>query len=100
MSQLAVILPASGSSTRFGRNKLIEPLSGSSVFARSLRQMSNHDMVGFVVVATFDPDVIRIVSDEMRESPITSIASGGPSRAHSVLNALRKVPEQFEWVAI
>jgi 2-C-methyl-D-erythritol 4-phosphate cytidylyltransferase len=98
MQTLAVILPAAGSSTRFGRNKLIEPLNGVPVFARALQAFLDHPQAALVIVATNDPAILRLVerikSDRVRTCP------GGATRAHSVQTALRATPASIEWIAV
>ncbi|HZN64951.1 MAG TPA: 2-C-methyl-D-erythritol 4-phosphate cytidylyltransferase [Tepidisphaeraceae bacterium] len=94
MSDLAVIIPAAGSSSRFGgADKLVAPLQGDQpVIALTLRTFLKHASVGLVVLAT-------------RESvpwsdPRVAVCKGGASRAETVRNALAIVPREFEWVAV
>ena len=96
MPNFAVILPAAGSSTRYGgaRNKLFEILDGRTVLQRSMDAFIQRSDVSAIVVPSkelmdFTEQAGRIVN-----------APGGSSRAHSVWNALRLVSEQIEWVAI
>lgn len=96
MPELAVILPAGGSSRRFGggRNKLLESMGDQTVLGHSLQAFADRADVSQVIVAVspgFPPlaDHGKLLS-----------CRGGPSRAHSVLNALRRVPEDIKWVAI
>lgn len=93
MPSFAVILPAAGLSTRFGgtRNKLHEPLNGISVLVRSIRAFSDRADVSSVFVSTRDFVI--------RDAKVTQCA-GGSSRAESVLNALREVSTEIEWVAV
>ena len=42
MPQFVAIVPAAGSSTRFGRNKLLEMLDGASILHRSLIALGQH----------------------------------------------------------
>ncbi|MGB7158337.1 MAG: 2-C-methyl-D-erythritol 4-phosphate cytidylyltransferase [Tepidisphaeraceae bacterium] len=93
MTHFAVILPAAGFSVRFGgsRSKLAEPLDGIPVLMRAMRAFADRADVSHVVVATreFWVGAEKVIQCE-----------GGPTRAHSVLNALRAVPLEIEWVAI
>ena len=95
MPSLAVILPAAGSSTRFGRNKLIEPLDGEPVLTRALKTFLNHPSVDLIVVATSDASIRGLISDQR-----ITLCPGGATRAESVYNALRAVPQRFDWVAV
>ncbi len=99
MPQLAAILPANGSSTRFGRNKLIEPLCGATVLARSLKAFCDHPAVDVIVIATAADSIAAKIAREVDSRRII-ICAGGPTRAQSVLAALKCVPAQYEWVAI
>jgi 2-C-methyl-D-erythritol 4-phosphate cytidylyltransferase len=91
MQRFAVIIPAGGSSSRFGRDKLTEPLAGETVLMRTLRAFRRGD-VARIVVATAGGS---IVGDESIQT-----CGGGPSRAHSVRNALKTLGEEIEWVAV
>src|SRR5438552_1911726 len=98
MSQLAVILPAAGSSTRFGRNKLIEPLADVPVLIRALRAFVDHPAVASIIVATQDATILQMIRESRLERVTT--APGGATRAHSVRSALGAVPAHLEWVAV
>ncbi len=94
MPQFAVILPAAGSSIRYGgpRNKLFEDLRGKSVLERSVGAFRQRGDVALIVIPTrgpLEPGGERI-----------QICAGGATRAHSVYNALREVPSGVEWVAV
>lgn len=93
MSQLAVILPAAGQSTRFGGrdNKLHTDLAGATVLHRSIRAFVDRTDVDSIIVVGADPD---FTSEKI------SRRGGGSSRAQSVLNGLRAIPSHMEWVAI
>jgi 2-C-methyl-D-erythritol 4-phosphate cytidylyltransferase len=106
MPRFAVILPAAGASTRFGpgANKLFSPLAGDlPVVAMTLRQFLSRSDVGSVVLATspgapwddVGPALAPLLSDRRVRR-----CEGGPSRAHSVRNALATVPADVEWVAV
>ena len=94
MPTFAAILPAAGSSTRYGgpRNKLFEMLSGQTVLERSVAAFQGRPDVGLIVVPTRG-------SLEL-PGPRLKICAGGSSRAESVLLALREVPPDIEWVAV
>lgn len=94
MPQLAVILPAAGSSTRYGgpRNKLHEELRGQTVLSRSIAAFAARDDVAAIIIPTRG----ELAVDE----PKVRVCAGGETRAHSVLSALRNVPAGIEWVAV
>jgi 2-C-methyl-D-erythritol 4-phosphate cytidylyltransferase len=101
MDHFAAIVPASGSSTRYGRNKLLEPFAGGTVFGTTLRALLSHGACAAVYVAATDPAVLAQVRTLVPDAhkPIY-LERGGETRAHSVLSALRTVREQYEWVTI
>jgi 2-C-methyl-D-erythritol 4-phosphate cytidylyltransferase len=100
MPNFSLILPAAGRSTRFGgpRSKLLEPMAGSTVIARSLRPFLQRADLVKVLIPCNDMESIRsaVASDD----PRIEFCPGGESRAHSVLQALRRVPTDVEWVAV
>jgi 2-C-methyl-D-erythritol 4-phosphate cytidylyltransferase len=107
MPRFAVILPAAGSSTRFGphANKLFAALrDGLPVIACTLEKFLARADVELVVVAT--PAGGFLSSDDhpalrrALEEPRVRLCEGGASRAHSVRKALAEVPPEVEWVAV
>jgi 2-C-methyl-D-erythritol 4-phosphate cytidylyltransferase len=93
MQRFAVIIPAGGSSSRFGsgRNKLFEPLAGETVLMRAIRAFERDDVVTTVVATA---------KGILPQGANYQTCEGGPSRAHSVLNALRTLEAGIEWVAV
>ena len=93
MLRFAVIIPAAGSSTRFGAgpNKLLEPLAGEPVLQRTLRAFERPDVAG-IFVATGICDFA--LGQNVVRCP------GGSCRAESVRSALLAVPGEIEWVAV
>jgi 2-C-methyl-D-erythritol 4-phosphate cytidylyltransferase len=94
MPTFAAILPAAGSSTRYGgaRNKLFEMLDGRTVLERSVAAFQSRDDVAMIVIPTHGS--LDLSGDRIK------ICAGGSTRAHSVLCALREVPAEIEWVAV
>jgi 2-C-methyl-D-erythritol 4-phosphate cytidylyltransferase len=94
MPLFTAILPAAGSSTRFGsgRNKLQEMLLGKSILQRSVDAFLERDDVAAVVLPTRGE--VHVTGDRIIR------CAGGASRAHSVLEGLKAAPPHVEWVAI
>ena len=91
-----VILPAAGSGTRFGGDKLAADLAGRSVLARTAGLFLGRADVAGVTVATADgrrPDHLP-AHDKL------ATCRGGTCRADTVAAALRSLPESAEWVAV
>ena len=105
MPRFAVILPAAGASTRFGAttSKLLAPLNDAPVLALTLRAFLGRGDVEQIVLAAPPGNPWAAAHLDLRralEDPRVRRCDGGPSRAHSVRNALSLVPPQAEWVAV
>lgn len=99
MPEFAVILPAAGISARFGadRDKLLEPLYGTSVIARSVHAFLNRRDVIQVIIPTRRPDLL---APELPRDVRLAFCLGGSCRAESVRSGLAMVAEKTEWVAV
>lgn len=99
MPGLAVILPAAGTSARFGadRDKLLENLDGLSVIARSVNAFLQRRDVEQVIIPTRRPDML---APELPRDERLNFCLGGACRAESVRSGLSNVKEQIEWVAV
>src|SRR5258708_4028309 len=110
MPDFAVILPAGGGSTRFGRgrDKLLESLAGLPVVGHSLRGVFSRAGVAAVVIPARagegeqPGDALRAVPalQPLLADPRVRFCAGGPTRAHSVWNGVRASPAGVEWVAV
>jgi 2-C-methyl-D-erythritol 4-phosphate cytidylyltransferase len=99
MPAIAVIIPAAGSSSRFGggRNKLLESLSGRPVIARTVATfLARTDVVRIVIPTAMEGQLRAVLPGDSR----IRYCAGGETRAHSVFNALRQVGPETEWVAV
>jgi len=92
---LAVILPAGGSSSRFGADKLALSLDGVPVLLRTVA-LFRRDDVRQIVVASSSPAHREL----LREMPGVTVVPGGACRAESVRNALRSLASGVELVAV
>jgi 2-C-methyl-D-erythritol 4-phosphate cytidylyltransferase len=99
MSSFALLLPAAGKSTRFGgpRNKVLEFLGEQRVIAHAMVPFLARADLAKVVIACADPAEL---SPMLPVDARIECCPGGPSRAHSVWEALRRVPTDVEWVAV
>jgi 2-C-methyl-D-erythritol 4-phosphate cytidylyltransferase len=98
MPDFAAIIPAAGSSTRFGgaRNKLLEHLGGEPVISCTVKAFLSRRDVKAIVLPTALEDLKTILPRDNR----LIFCAGGASRAASVLNGLKAVPREIEWVAV
>jgi len=98
MPDFAVIIPAAGSSSRFGgaRNKLLESLGGQPVITRTVKAFLARQDVARIILPTGLTKLAKILPSD----PRLAYCPGGESRAQSVYNALQIVSDSIEWVAI
>ncbi|HVT88607.1 MAG TPA: 2-C-methyl-D-erythritol 4-phosphate cytidylyltransferase [Tepidisphaeraceae bacterium] len=99
MPQFAVILPAAGTSARFGadRDKLLEPIEGESVIARSVRAFLQRRDVVQAIIPTRRPDML---APELPRDPRMHFSLGGSCRAESVRSGIAMVDSSIEWIAV
>ena len=105
MASFAVILPAAGQSTRFASGqgkKTFLDLKGRAVWLRAAEVFVERDDVvqTLVVVA---PDDVEECTERFRPNLAfmdVEIVSGGESRMESVANALERVRDEADFVAV
>jgi 2-C-methyl-D-erythritol 4-phosphate cytidylyltransferase len=99
MPDLAVILPAAGTSARFAaeKDKLLEPLNGREVIVHSLTAFLHRRDVVEVIIPTRRPDLL---ADLVPRDERVRVCAGGSCRAESVKSGLTRVPESIEWIAV
>jgi 2-C-methyl-D-erythritol 4-phosphate cytidylyltransferase len=104
---IAVIIPAAGRSTRFGRNdKLAQDLGGRSVLLRTVELFSKRDDVRSIIIA--GPSDQTDAFNEFKEKfgPTLGfhgamvVPGGVDARWESVRNALQHVPDDATHVAV
>ncbi len=129
MPRFAVILPAAGSSSRYGAPKLVQNLGGIPVIARAVMpfiQRSDTHQIFIAVpndpyamappsqqhLARLDDPIPRGRANEIwdalsREPSVKNrlggqiaMVPGGASRAESVKAALKRLPADVKWVAV
>ena len=102
-SRCAALVAAAGSSSRMGGvNKLLQPLDGMPVLARTLTALERAELVDEIIVATREQDLME-VSDLCHTygiSKCTKVVCGGEARAHSVLRAALEASPDTELLAV
>jgi len=92
----AALVAAAGSSSRMGGvNKLLEPLDGIPVLARTLMALQQADTIDEIIVATREEDLMEIsrLCKVYGVEKCTKVIRGGETRVHSVmLAALEAAP--------
>ena len=105
MPKFAVILPAAGNSSRFqqqNRKKVFVELKGRPVWVRSAEFFVNRDDVVQTLI-TISPDDMDWFREKFQANLAflnVEIVAGGQERADSVQNALAKVRDDVDYVAI
>lgn len=105
MSKFAVILPAAGNSTRFQqqhKKKVFVELKGRPVWVRSVEHFVNRDDV-VQTILTIAPDDLEWFREKFQANLAflnVEIVAGGKERADSVQNALAKVRDDVDFIAV
>ena len=99
----AALVAAAGSSSRMGGiNKLLEPLDGIPVLARTLTVLQQAETVDEIIVATREEDLVEI-SHLCKTYGITKcskVIRGGETRVHSVMLAAMEVSPETKLLAV
>lgn len=104
MSRVAVIVPAAGRSSRFGgiEKKTFLSLDGRPVWQRACELFWTRDDVSkvYLVLAPEDRADFRIRFGGVIAFANVEVVDGGAERFESVANALARIPESVEFVAV
>ena len=104
MPSVAVIMPAAGQSTRFGgrEKKPFASLDGRPVWQRSAELFWNRDEVSkvYLVVSPEDREEFRARFQHLIAFANAEVVDGGKERFDSVANALARVPDSVEFIAV
>lgn len=105
MSRFSVIVAAAGSGTRFAsgsQKKTYAMLAGDPVWKHSVRRFVNRDDVAeiLIVVSPEDEAWFAETNREFLQACSASVVAGGSERCESVNNALQKVANGVEFVAV
>lgn len=103
--RIAVIIPAAGTSTRFGanRSKLAEDLGGRAVLLRTVELFNKRPEVHAIVVAGPPDDLEEFrfrFGDQLAFHGVTIVAGGREHRWQTVQNALNQIPDEATHVAV
>lgn len=97
-----VIIPAAGSSSRMGKDKLIMELHGKPVLWHTLQAFESCDCIDGIVLVCRKMDqrkYAQLCADWGIEK-VVSIVEGGATREHSVLNGILACGKEVGYVAI
>lgn len=96
---VSVILAAGGSSTRFGKDKLIEKINNDEVIIYTLKKFYNILNINEIVIVTAK-HLIAIIKDLTKDYKNVKIIEGSTSRQKSVFNGLKNVLKNTDYVII
>ena len=98
----AAVIVAGGSGSRFGGDKLMAPLGGMPVLARTLLAFQRTEAVRAIVVAARADAVedVRTLAGRYAVTKLAAVVPGGDTRARSCLAGVMAVPPETELIAI
>lgn len=96
----AVIVAAGTASRMGGIDKVMAPLEGEPMIARTVRQFQNCDAISEIVIVTRE-DLILPITALCREMPkVKAVVRGGGSRQESVFLGLNALSDKVKLAAI
>ena len=98
----SAIVAAAGTSSRMGENKLLLPLDGIPVLARTLQNLDGAELVDEIVVAVREEDLLAVgeLCKTYGISKAVKIVRGGETRLASVLAASLECREDAAFLAV
>lgn len=98
----AAILVCGGSSTRMGINKILFPLGNTTVAGWSMLAFERCDSICelIVVARRCDWDAISDTAKQLGISKLRGMTEGGETRQKSVINGLKEVSANAQYIAI
>ena len=99
----SAIVPAAGSASRMGgKNKMLLPLDGIPVLARTLLALNGAQLVDEIIVAAREQDILAMAElcKEYGIEKCTKIVRGGENRMESVLLAAMECREDTAFLAV
>ena len=84
---ISALITAAGSSTRYGKNKMLEPVQGKPLLIRTLERFLACGEIEEIIVTARESDK-ETYEELTREFGIVKVVIGGKHRIESLLNAL------------
>ena len=84
---ISALITAAGSSTRYGKNKMLEPVQGKPLLIRTLERFLACGEIEEIIVTARSSDM-QTYEELTRALDIVKIVTGGKQRIESLLNAL------------
>ena len=101
LKKCGAVIVAAGSASRMGGiDKVMAPLGGEPMIARTVRAFQDCDAVSKIVIVT-RPDLILPITELCKVcSKVTAVVAGGNSRQESVGNGLNALSKDIKLAAI
>lgn len=100
MASFGVVLPAAGSGTRFGSDKLMADLCGKPVLLHTVSAFQQAATVDCIVVVT-RKEMISVFRELLAPySKVVAVVEGGETRTSSVLRGVEALPSDVSHVSI
>ncbi|MCK5851418.1 2-C-methyl-D-erythritol 4-phosphate cytidylyltransferase, partial [bacterium] len=103
MKNTIAIIPAAGSASRMGFNKITSKLNGIPLLARTIQAISIADSISGIIVAVPSEKISEVknnIVDKYNLNKVMKIVAGGKTRTETVWNALQAIEQPVEIVAI
>lgn len=99
---VAAVIPAAGSSTRMGTNKLLLPLGDLPVLAHTLLAFEQCALIDEIIVVCRETDIVPYgnLAQNFGCTKVKHILRGGDTRTQSVLAGLSACSDDIQFVAI
>jgi len=94
MTNFSLIITAGGSSSRYGKNKLLEIIENKTVIEHTLSVFYNIDCINEIIIPT-NESYIKEFENILLPDKRTKIIAGGNSRQASVYNALQYITNDY-----
>lgn len=96
----AVIVAAGSASRMGGIDKVMAPLGGEPMIARTVRAFQNCDAIAKIVIVTRQDLILPITQLTHDMDKVIAVVCGGSSRQESVQLGLNALPEEIQLAAI
>lgn len=96
---ISVIIAAGGSSTRYGKDKLIEKINNEEVIIHTLKKFYNIKDINEIIIVTA-AHLLEKIKKITKEYKNVIVIEGSTTRQKSVFNGLKKVSQKADYVII
>lgn len=96
----AVIVAAGSASRMGGIDKVMAPLGGEPMIARTVQAFQNCDAIAKIVIVTRQDLILPITQLTRDMNKVVAVVCGGSSRQESVQLGLNALPEEIQLAAI